>query len=125
MTTDHFAALLIALFGGSIASIAAGFFSRPKTRAEATQADASASVSLSADAREWAQLWMKKAEDAEARARIEAAKVEEVEARLDRLERILSIALKHLKEHRNVIAQLDGELPDLPDDLKEHVGGYV
>lgn len=60
--------ILSALGAGAIASLITGYFSKPKTKAEADQAKVVSDVSLSADAREWAQLWMKRSEDAQAEA---------------------------------------------------------
>lgn len=117
---DNITALLIALFSGAAASLVAGYFSRPKTRSEAKQADANASVSLSADAREWAQLWMKKAEAAERKADEAERRTDEAEVRIDNLESTLTAFILYTKKLQQEINKLGGHVPLPPPNLQKY-----
>lgn len=80
MDSGNITAILVAVFAGALASLATGYFSRPKTKAEAKKENATADVTMSGDAREWAQFWAQKAQEAEKRAddadaRAEAAEI--------------------------------------------------
>jgi hypothetical protein len=57
--------ILVAVLGGSLASLTTAYATRPKTKAEAQNLNAAAGVSISADIREWSQMFVKRTEAAE------------------------------------------------------------
>ncbi len=125
---DNVTTLIVALFGGAIASLIAGYFARPKTKGEAAQANANATVSLSADAREWATLWMGKADAADTRARVAEEKADHAEDRVDEadgkiaeLDNKLSAAVAYMAVLRNEIGILGGHPPEPPRILRDMV----
>lgn len=125
---DNATTLIVALFGGAIASLIAGYFARPKTKGEAAQANANATVSLSADAREWAQLWMtkageaeKKAEAAEEKAQDAEDRLDEAEARLTGLDNKMAAAVAYMKVLKDEINRHDGHVPDPPPILHDMI----
>lgn len=123
---DNVTTLIVALFAGAGGSLIAGYFARPKTRGEAAQANANATVSLSADAREWAQLWMKKADDAEERAKTAEARAEEAndkaddaEERVTDLDNKLAAAVSYMRTLKQEIDRAGGHVPEPPYILRD------
>ena len=123
---DQITTLIVALFGGAIATLIAGYFARPKTKGEAAQANANATVSLSSDAREWATLWMKKSEDADVRAqaaekRADEAndKAEAAEEHATRLDNQMSAGVVYMRILQREINRLGGTVPEPPYILRD------
>lgn len=123
---DNITTLLVALFGGAAASLVAGYFARPKTKGEAAQANANATVSLSSDAREWATLWMTKAEKADERAeqaekRADEAndKAEAAEDHATILDSKLAAAVVYMRTLQQEINRAGGHVPEPPFILRE------
>lgn len=123
---DQITTLIVALFGGAIAALIAGYFARPKTKGEAAQANANATVSLSADAREWAQLWMTKADEAqkeakEARAEAHEAnlKADDAEDRVTELDSKMAAAVFYMRTLRDEIERKGGTVPEPPHVLRD------
>lgn len=125
---EHVTTLLLALIGGVGASLVAGYFARPKTKGEAAQANANATVSLSADAREWAQLWMTKADEAQKEAKEARAEAHETSERLDdaeervtELDNRMSASIVYMDTLRTEIVRLGGHPPQPPSILHDLV----
>lgn len=121
---DNVTTLLIALFGGAGASFVAGYFARPKNKAEAQAANANANVSLSADAREWAKVWMEKAEKAEEEAEKAQRKAEDAEERVDALEHAMTQCILYVHRLRTQILQTGQSVPPPPDPLRKWLGQH-
>lgn len=81
------AAALIGALSGAFASLARSWIARPKTQAEADNLNAAATVSISADAREWASTFADRADRAERRADQAEHRADEAEHRADQAER--------------------------------------
>lgn len=123
---DQITTLIIALFGGAIAALIAGYFARPKTKGEAAQANANATVSLSSDAREWATLWMGKAEKADERARAAEARAEEAIDKADAaedhaalLDNQMAASVHYMRTLQEEIVRLGGTVPSPPYVLRD------
>jgi hypothetical protein len=123
---DNVTTLIVALFGGAIASLIAGYFARPKTKGEAAQANANATVSLSADAREWAQLWMGKAEAADVRAQAAEKRADEANEKAEaaedhatRLDSKLAAAVVYMRALQQEINRHGGRVPEPPFILRD------
>jgi hypothetical protein len=116
---------LVAVLVAAVTSLASGWARRPKTRAEAGNLNATARVGVSADNREWAELFVQRANAAEARAdraehRAEDAehRADEVEHRADELEAGLVACYGYVRQLRDEIRRLDGKVPPLPARLE-------
>ena len=100
---DQVLILIGALFAGAGGSLITGLVTRPKTNAEARQGNAGAEVSLSSDARAWAEEF--RAEAADARMVAAAA-----EAKVD-------AAIGYIHELRRELVALGGHPPTPPSLL--------
>lgn len=112
MGSGEWLGLLAAIFAGSIASVITAWVARPKTRAEATAANSSASVGISGDARQWAQFHADRAERAEIKADI-------AEKRLDALERHFGLLVTYNQRLQAEVQRLGGHVPPLPEELRK------
>ena len=83
---DNVTTLLVALFTSVGVSLVAGYFARPKTKGEAAQANANANVALSTEARQWAQVFITKADESETRAKHAEERAEEANTRAEHAE---------------------------------------
>jgi MoxR-like ATPase len=129
---DSITTLLVALFGGVAASLVAGYFARPKTKGEAAQANANANVALSAEAREWANVFIRKADEADARAKHAEDRAEEANARAEEaseradeaedrvtdLDNKLTAAVVYMRTLRNALQSMEHPVPDPPHILR-------
>lgn len=107
--------VVAALIGGVVSvvtTLLTGYLGRPKTKADARAVNLTADVSVSADAREWALLWMKKAEDAEQRATHAEERMDELEERLETWVRYARALSREVERLRGLIPE--GGRPDLP-----------
>lgn len=105
--------VIVAVIAGSGAAFVTGWLARPKTKADAQAVAATASVGLSADAREWAVLWMGKAQEAEDRAAKAERRCDAIEAHLDA---VTAALVSHIRRLEAQIGDLGGEdLPPFPD----------
>lgn len=86
---------ILAIFAGAGGSAIAAYFAKPKTKAEADQLNAAASVSLSADARAWAQTFADAARAAETRADAAEHRADEAEAKAEEADRKAVAAGRH------------------------------
>jgi methyl-accepting chemotaxis protein len=80
------AVALIGALGGALGSVLRSWLARPKTRAEADKLNAAATVSISADARQWASTFAERADRAERRADQAEHRADEAEHRADEAE---------------------------------------
>lgn len=78
---------LIGALSGAFGSLARSWLARPKTKAEADNLNAAATVSLSAESREWASTFADRADRAERRADQAEHRADEAEHRADQAER--------------------------------------
>lgn len=109
---------LVGIFGGAGGSLISGLLSKPKTRAEADQLQTAASVSVSAEAREWARDFATRAERAEQRAEHAEARADLAEERVDELEGNLIECYGYVRQLREQVRQLGKQPPPLPARLE-------
>lgn len=122
-------AIVAALLAGSLSGVAAalitGVLARPKTRAEADNLNAAASVSVSSDARAWTRIFMERADSAEHRADDAEHKAEEAEhraqaaeIRADEVESGLIECYGYVRKLHDRLRQLGDTPPPLPPRLE-------
>ena len=130
---DNFTSLLVALFGGVAASLIAGYFARPKTKGEAAQANANANVALSTEARQWAQVFITKADESETRAKHAEERAEEANGRAEKaeeraehaedqvtsLDNKLTAAVVYMRTLQQALARAGQSVPAPPLILRE------
>lgn len=107
---EYLGLVLAAAVTGALATLVTGWLARPKTKADAQAVKVTADVAMSSEAREWAVLWMKKAEDAE-------HKAEEAEKRIDELERRVDRLVRLIRSQQREIQRLGGTVA-IPADLE-------
>jgi hypothetical protein len=108
----------VAVLVAAITSLASGWARRPKTRAEAGNLNATARVGVSADNREWAELFVQRANAAELRADRAEHRADEAERRADEVEEGLIACYGYVRQLRDEIRRLDGQVPPLPARLE-------
>lgn len=118
---DNVTGLLIAVFGGAAASLAAGYFSRPKTKAEANKENATADVSMSGDAREWANFWAKEAKEQQERADNADATVSWLRDEIRTKDNDLATMVRHIAIIEQFVEMNGGVVPPLPATLRSAV----
>lgn len=128
-------AVLAAIISAAVAvisSLVVAVASRPKTRAETDQLKAAASVSVSADAREWAQTFidqadkaLKRADQAEEEAdhaqndaAIARQTADKATEKVDELESVLIECYGYVRTLRDIIRRHDDQPPPLPRRLE-------
>lgn len=109
---------LISLLGLVFSSLVAAWLARPKTKAEADNLNAAASVSVSADAREWARDFAQRAERAEERAIHAEQRAETADERCDELEAGLIECYHLVRQMRDHYRQHGETPPALPVRLE-------
>jgi hypothetical protein len=77
---------LIGALSGALGSVVRSWLLRPRTKAQADQLTAAATVSVSSDNREWAQMFERRADGAERRADQAEHRADEAEHRADQAE---------------------------------------
>lgn len=117
-------ALLSAIFG-ALGSVIRSVLIRPKTRAEADQLNAAATVSISQEAREWAVRFAERADAAERRAdaaehHADAAehRAEQAEQHTELVEANLIKTYGYARSLRETIVRLGGTPPPPPPELE-------
>lgn len=117
--------ILVALVTSSAGTLIAAYFARPKTKAEARGVDIAADVAISADSREWAQLFVARADRAEERlavaeTRAEHAeeRAEHAEERVDELDAAMVKCYLYVKGLRSEVVRLGGHPEAPPADLE-------
>ena len=99
---------IVAILVAAGTSLVGAWFAKPKTRAEADNLNAAASVSMSAEAREWTRLFVDRANAAEADALEAKAKAEAAEERADEFEVALVEAYGYFRQLRQDVVALGG-----------------
>jgi predicted cobalt transporter CbtA len=119
------AVALIGALGGAFGSVMRSWWARPKTRAEAENLNAAATVSISSEAREWASAFASRADAAERRADAAEHRADEAERRADRAEEHVEIVEANLirtygyvRALRDEIRRLNGTPPPPPPELE-------
>lgn len=126
------AVALIGALAGAFGSVIRQYLVRPKTRAEADQLNAAATVSISADAREWASKFAERADAAERRAdqaehradeaehRADQAehRADQAETKVDNVEALLVKCYGYVRGQRDEIRRLGGTPAPLPPELE-------
>lgn len=107
---------IIAICVAAATSAVGAYFAQPKTKAEADQLNAAASVSLSAEAREWTSVFVARANAAEARATKAEEKAEAAEHRTDEIESALIEGYGYFRQLREEIVRLGGR--DVPPPVR-------
>lgn len=118
---DANAAAAVALIGalaGAFGSVARQWLVRPKTKAEADNLNAAATVSVSSDNREWAQLFERRADAAEKRADQAEHRADEAETKADSVEANLIRCYGYVRSLRDEIRRLNGTPPPPPPELE-------
>lgn len=109
--------LILALLGGSLSGVGVSLVSnvlqRPKTKAEADNLNAAASVSVSADAREWTRIFMERTDSAEHRADV-------AERRADVAERRAEVAEHRVDEVETGLIECYGYVRKLHEIMRRH-----
>lgn len=122
-TSDVVTPAIVAILVAALTSGIGAYFARPKTKAEADQLNAAASVSMSAEAREWTRVFMARANQAEERAnRAEEQAIQaderagRAEERADEIEAALVESYNYVRSLRDEVARLGGR--KIPAPLK-------
>lgn len=110
-------AIVAVLVAAAISGVGA-YFAQPKTRAEAGQLEAAASVSISAEAREWTRIMVARAAAAEARADAAETKADRVEEHADEIEAALIECYGYVRTLRELVRANGGTPPALPVKLE-------
>lgn len=95
MHSPEILTVIVAVIAATGASLVTGLLQRPKMNAEATAARSGGEVSLSADARAWADTFRQQANEASERARSAEVKAQEAEERCDAMDRKIDAFLDY------------------------------
>jgi predicted nucleic acid-binding protein len=109
---------IIAIVVAAVTSGVGAYFARPRTRAEADNLNATASVSMSAEARQWTQVFVQEAADAKLRAKAAEDRAEAAEQRVDELEAGLIDCYHLVRQMRDHYRRHDETPPALPVRLE-------
>lgn len=110
--------LLCGALSGVGASLIANIAQRPRTRAEADNLTSAASVSVSADAREWTRIFLARADAAEKRSDAAEARADVAERRVDEVESSLIECYGYVRKLHERLRQLGEPPPTLPQRLE-------
>ena len=122
---DNATGLLIAVFGGAASSLAAGYFARPKTKGEAAAANATADVTMSGDAREWANFWAQKAQEAESKNAACEEKADAAEKRTEQVEKDRNDLVDYIRVLEAEMERTDTRLPPISVRLRNIITNPV
>lgn len=111
--------VLVALFTGALGSVAKGYFDRPRTKSESDAVQMSASVSMSTEVRQWAQIFVDRAQKAEERADVAERKANDAEERLDHLEATMVKVYMYVRSLQTEITNLGGHPSTPPPELEQ------
>lgn len=109
---------IVAIVVAAVTSGVGAYFARPKTRAEADNLNATASVSMSAEARQWTQVFVQDAAEAKARAKAAEDRAEAAEKRADEIESGLIECYGYVRQLREQYRALGQVPPPLPVRLE-------
>lgn len=109
-SSDVVTPAIIAIIVAAVTSGVGAYFARPKTRAEADNLNATATVSMSAEARQWTQVFAQETAAAKATAKAAEDRAEAAETRIDELETGL-IECYHLVRQMRDHYREHGETP--------------
>lgn len=107
------AVALVGALSGALGSLARSWLARPKTRAEADNLNAAATVSISADAREWASTFAERADRAERRADQAEHRADQAERRADAAETAADNTQALIVKCYGYVRSLHAEIRDL------------
>lgn len=108
MDSAQIVTIIVAVIAATGASLITALSTRPKISAEAKAANAGSQVSISADARAWAETFQKRADQADAKASAAELKAEEADERADQAE-------KSARECQRRMNTLESRLNDAVD----------
>jgi hypothetical protein len=109
---------IVAILVAAVTSLASGWVRRPKTLAEAGNVNATARVSMSADNREWAELFVQRANAAEERADRAEHRADEAEHRADEVEAGLVACYGYVRRLQDEIRRVGGNVVAPPVQLE-------
>lgn len=122
-TSQAVITVLVAVLGGSLASLITAYATRPKTKAEAQNLNAAASVSVSADVREWSLMFVKRAEQAELRADAAEKRADAAEQKVDDLETRFILAYGYMRSLREDMRRHNLKPASPPPELELYWNG--
>lgn len=117
-SSDVVTPAIIAIVVAAVTSGVGAYFARPKTRAEADNLNATATVSMSAEARQWTQVFVQDAADAKSRAKAAEDRAEAAENRADEIEAGLVECYGYVRLLREELRGLGKTPPALPARLE-------
>jgi folate-dependent phosphoribosylglycinamide formyltransferase PurN len=122
-TSQAVITVLVAVLGGSLASLITAYATRPKTKAEAQNLNAAAGVSISADIREWSQMFVSRTEAAERRADQAEHRANEAESKVDDIEARLILVYGYVRSLREEMKRHALTPPPPPPELEHYWNG--